>query len=120
MGAAATTLKNRQSVPFTRSPTPNTFSIKRKVWGAYIGEDIGRAKCLCCGNIDITQLSFHCAQVVAGDNHNIENLRPICGDCHEFLENCVSTPQQSQTELWDLKGYMFALGRKLPPPLRAA
>lgn len=37
-------------------------SLKIAVWNKYIGEDIGKAKCLCCNLTDITQLKFHTGQ----------------------------------------------------------
>jgi hypothetical protein len=56
-------------------------SLKIAVWNKYIGEDIGKAKCLCCNLTDITQLKFHTGHVIAeanGGESNIDNLRPIC------------------------------------------
>lgn len=39
---------------------PISAAIKRLVWNANIGENIGKAKCLCCNVTDITQMSFNC------------------------------------------------------------
>ena len=36
---------------------PISAAIKRLVWNANIGENIGKAKCLCCKVTDITQMS---------------------------------------------------------------
>jgi len=59
--------------------------IKKIVWNTYIGENIGKSKCLCCKNIDITQLSFICGHYISeynGGKITIENLRPICSMCN--------------------------------------
>jgi 5-methylcytosine-specific restriction endonuclease McrA len=73
-------------------------SMRVAVWNTYIGETIGRAKCLVCGHMDITQMNFHCGHVIAevnGGKVSIENLRPICASCnlsmrttnmHEFAQ----------------------------------
>lgn len=34
-------------------------------WNRYIGEEIGKTKCICCRLIDITTFNFHCGHVVA-------------------------------------------------------
>jgi hypothetical protein len=63
-------------------------TVKRLVWNKYIGEEIGKAKCLCCNVTDITQLSFHCGHVIAesqGGENTVENLRPICQNCNSSM-----------------------------------
>jgi hypothetical protein len=60
-------------------------TLKRLVWDKYIGESIGKTKCLCCDLTDITQMSFHCGHVIAdinGGTMTIDNLRPICQNCN--------------------------------------
>jgi len=42
--------------------------IKKLVWNTYIGEEIGKSKCLCCKKIDITQLNFICGHIVSEYN----------------------------------------------------
>lgn len=57
-------------------------------WNTYIGESVGKAKCVCCKMIDITQFSFTCGHVVAefnGGDISIENLRPICIKCNNDM-----------------------------------
>jgi hypothetical protein len=47
----------------------------------YIGEDIGKAKCLCCNITDITQLKFHVRHIITeanGGSIHIDNLKSIC------------------------------------------
>jgi hypothetical protein len=63
-------------------------SLKIAVWNKYIGEDIGKAKCLCCNLTDITQLKFHTGHIIAevnGGDINIDNLRPICETCNKSM-----------------------------------
>ena len=60
-------------------------AMKRLVWDTYIGEDIGRALCLCCNHSYIRQIEFHCGHVIAeanGGKITLENLRPICAQCN--------------------------------------
>jgi 5-methylcytosine-specific restriction endonuclease McrA len=60
-------------------------ALKRMVWDKYIGENVGKAKCLCCKHQDIRQIEFHCGHVIAEVNKgktNIANLRPICAQCN--------------------------------------
>jgi hypothetical protein len=63
-------------------------SLKIAVWNKYIGEDIGKTKCLCCNLTDITQLKFHTGNIIAevnGGDINIDNLRPICETCNKSM-----------------------------------
>lgn len=62
--------------------------LKRNVWNKWFGEDVGKAKCLCCKLVDITQLSFHCGHVIAeakGGELKMDNLRPICQSCNSSM-----------------------------------
>lgn len=61
---------------------------KRLVWNTNIGEEIGKAKCLCCNTTDITQMSFHCGHIIAeakGGANIVSNLRPICQNCNSSM-----------------------------------
>lgn len=63
-------------------------NLKRKVWNKWIGEDIGKAKCLCCKLTDISQLSFHCGHIIAeseGGELRMDNLKPICQSCNSSI-----------------------------------
>lgn len=73
----------------------NTIRTKKKTkipqplrilcWNTYVGEEIGKTKCLCCGITDITPFNFNCGHVVAeskGGKLHIDNLRPICAGCN--------------------------------------
>lgn len=71
--------KRKKTIPST---------VKRLVWNKYIGEEIGKAKCVCCNLTDITQLSFHCGHVIAESNGgeiSVDNLRPICQNCNSSM-----------------------------------
>ena len=63
-------------------------TVKRLVWNTNIGEDIGKAKCMCCKTTDITQLSFHCGHILAEANGGetiVSNLKPICQNCNSSM-----------------------------------
>jgi len=63
-------------------------ALKIAVWNKYIGEDIGKTKCLCCNITDITQLKFHTGHIISEFNGgliNIDNLKPICESCNKSM-----------------------------------
>lgn len=63
-------------------------AIKQLVWNFYIGEEIGKTECFCCGVTKITQLSFVCGHVEAeanGGQITIDNLRPVCAMCNSSM-----------------------------------
>lgn len=63
-------------------------ALKRKVWAKWMGEDIGKAKCLRCKLTDITQLNFHCGHIIAeaaGGELKVDNLKPICQSCNSSM-----------------------------------
>lgn len=69
-----------------KKPIPK--AIKIQVWNKYIGEEIGKHKCLCCLTRDITQASFHCGHYIAeskGGATTVENMRPICELCNKSM-----------------------------------
>lgn len=64
--------------------------LKDQVWDKYIGETIGKAKCLCCKNNNITQKNFDAGHIIAESKNGknaIENLRPICKQCNLSMGN---------------------------------
>ena len=64
-------------------------TLKICVWNKYIGEDIGKTKCLCCKITDITQLKFHVGHIIAeanGGTLDIDNLKPICESCNKSMK----------------------------------
>jgi len=74
-------ITTKKSIPVT---------LKRKVWNKYIGEEIGKATCLCCKLSTITQLSFHCGHIIAeskGGTLKMDNLKPICQSCNSSMGN---------------------------------
>jgi hypothetical protein len=69
----------KKSIPIT---------LKKLVWNNYIGEEIGKAKCLCCKLTDITQLSFNCGHIIPeskGGELKPNNLKPICQSCNSSM-----------------------------------
>jgi hypothetical protein len=63
-------------------------ALKIAVWNKYIGEEIGKVKCLCCNITDITQLKFHTGHIISEANNgltNIDNLKPICESCNKSM-----------------------------------
>lgn len=63
-------------------------AIRIVCWNTYIGEEKGKAPCLCCKTISITQHNFHCGHVLAeanGGKIQVENLRPICAVCNNSM-----------------------------------
>ena len=67
---------------------PIPVALKRKVWNKWVGEDTGKAKCMCCQLTDITQLSFHCGHIIAeamGGELKVDNLKPICQSCNSSM-----------------------------------
>jgi hypothetical protein len=74
--------------------------VKDLAWNKWVGEDVARTKCLCCGVNEIKMSSFHCGHVIAeanGGSITVDNLRPICAACNlsmktenldEFKKRC--------------------------------
>ncbi len=65
-------------------------TLKAKVWNHWIGEEIGKIKCLCCDNNYITQSSFSCGHIIPeskGGELSIYNLKPICHLCNSSMYN---------------------------------
>lgn len=59
--------------------------LKDHVWTRWVGDDVARTACLCCGLNEIKMNHFHCGHVVAeamGGATSVENLRPICAPCN--------------------------------------
>jgi hypothetical protein len=62
--------------------------VKRLVWNNNIGEELGKAKCMCCKVTDITQMSFNCGHIIAeskGGETTVSNLKPICQNCNSSM-----------------------------------
>ncbi len=59
--------------------------IRTLVWNLWIGEEIAKAKCMCCKATEIHVRHFQAGHVVAeanGGSSEICNLRPICQPCN--------------------------------------
>jgi 5-methylcytosine-specific restriction endonuclease McrA len=74
-------------------PKPTTHGKKKTIpkivkdlcWSKWIGDDIAKHTCLCCGTNEIKMNSFHCGHVVAESNGGpttVDNLKPICATCN--------------------------------------
>jgi hypothetical protein len=66
------------------------YAMRIKVWNKYIGENIGKSKCKCCEEADITQMKFDCGHIIAeskGGKMHINNLLPICNTCNSSMSN---------------------------------
>lgn len=62
--------------------------LKDHVWTRWVGDDVARTACLCCGLTEIKMNNFHCGHVVAesaGGATSVENLRPICATCNQSM-----------------------------------
>lgn len=62
--------------------------VKDLSWTKWVGDDVAKTKCLCCGINEIKMNSFHCGHVVAdanGGSTTVENLRPICAACNTSM-----------------------------------
>lgn len=71
-----------------RKKKPISATIKRLVWNTHIGEEVGKAKCMCCKATDITQMSFNCGHIIAEANGGetiVSNLKPICQNCNSSM-----------------------------------
>lgn len=80
--------KQIKTKPYKKKKIP--IALKRKVWSKWIGEDIGKTKCLCCKLTDITQMNFSCGHIMAeskGGELNVDNLKPICASCNSSMGN---------------------------------
>jgi hypothetical protein len=73
-----------------KKKTKIPHAMRIKVWNKHIGENIGKAKCMCCKEEDITQLKFDCGHIIAeskGGKMTINNLLPICKTCNSSMGN---------------------------------
>ena len=77
-----------EKIPYKKSPISAT--LKCAVWYKYIGESIGKTKCMCCNLRDIWQNDHHCGHIQAeskGGKNELQNLRPICAKCNQGMRN---------------------------------
>jgi 5-methylcytosine-specific restriction endonuclease McrA len=87
--------------------------LKDLVWSKYVGDFIGKTKCLCCGCTYIKMNEFHCGHVIAeskGGKTNLKNLRPICAGCN------LSMGTKNFYEFQDMWG--FKPKNKAPPRIQ--
>ena len=82
------TKSNSDCEAHKKKKKPISATIKRLVWNTNIGEQIGKAKCMCCNVTDITQMSFNCGHIIAESNGGetvVSNLKPICQNCNSSM-----------------------------------
>lgn len=63
-------------------------SMREQVWNTHFTKEVGSAKCVCCGIMDLTQLNFEVGHVIAeskGGQTAPDNLRPICKGCNTMM-----------------------------------
>ena len=63
-------------------------SVRQEVWNTYIGDHIGKTKCVVCEQTDISPFQFHCRHVIAKSKNgtcDASNLRPICYVCNQSM-----------------------------------
>jgi hypothetical protein len=78
--------EDNKKLKYKKKKIPAT--LKRLVWNKWIGEEIGKFKCLCCNITDITQLSFNCGHIIPeckGGETILSNLKPICQNCNSSM-----------------------------------
>lgn len=73
--------------------------LKDLTWQKWVGDNVAKTKCLCCGVNDIKMNSFHCGHVISeadGGPTTVENLRPICATCNLSMrtQNMVKFKEQ--------------------------
>jgi hypothetical protein len=76
------------STPIKTRKSKISQAIRIVCWNTYIGEEIGKAQCVCCKTNFITQHNFHCGHVIAeanGGKVQVNNLRPICAVCNNSM-----------------------------------
>ena len=79
--------KAQVAMPIEKKNIPR--SVRITVWNKYIGDAVGKHKCLCCNLIDITCFDFHCGHIIAeskGGSNTIDNLMPICANCNLSMQ----------------------------------
>ena len=76
-------LPQRESKAVKKSVPRN---VKIAVWNRWIGEELGKAPCWCCGVASIDKgIGWHCGHVVAeidGGESDVSNMRPVCAGCN--------------------------------------
>jgi hypothetical protein len=84
--------------------------LKDLTWAKWVGDEIAKTKCLCCGVNEIKMNSFHCGHVIAeadGGPTTVENLRPICATCN------LSMRTQNMVKFKGQHGLGHSLGQSL-------
>jgi 5-methylcytosine-specific restriction endonuclease McrA len=83
-----TTEVGTQVVETGRKRNKLNKQMRARCWNAYVGDDVGKTKCLCCKEQTITTFTFECGHVIAhaeGGSNGLSNLRPICRECNNGM-----------------------------------
>ena len=59
--------------------------MKDLCWSKYVGDTVGKTRCMCCETNEIKMNDFQCGHVIAeanGGTITVNNLRPICKACN--------------------------------------
>ena len=75
--------KKSEDVKIKKKAVPKI--VRDLAWSKWIGEDVAKAKCFCCGVNEIRMNAFHCGHIIAevnGGTPTVDNLRPICPACN--------------------------------------
>lgn len=59
--------------------------MKDLCWSKYVGDTVGKIKCMCCETNEVKMNDFQCGHVIAEANGGmitVDNLRPICKACN--------------------------------------
>ena len=81
--------------------------LKDLTWSKWIGDDIAKTKCLCCGVNEIKMNSFHCGHVIAeafGGPTTVDNLRPVCATCNLSMRTQNMEKFKGQHGLGEVSG----------------
>ena len=79
---------NEEEIAKKPKKKPIPVALKRNVWNKWIGEAIGKSKCMCCKLTEITMLNFACGHILAeanGGELKLDNLKPICASCNSSM-----------------------------------
>lgn len=65
------------------------------VWNKHVGEEIGKTICKCCSTANITQLTFHCAELNENES-NLDNIIPVCELCYTLIKEGSLIPNKEK------------------------
>ena len=66
-------------------------AVRLQSWSLHVGETVGKTKCICCRDTEITMGDFEAGHVVAeaeGGAAVVDNVLPVCGLCNRSMGTC--------------------------------